>query len=430
MRSTRSVGTQALAALVAGVVIGAGMASLPNPPRTFVESIAGITGTLWINAILMTIVPLVVSKVIIVLASGANTDLVRRAGVRAAGLMIALLLVPGAISAIVMPPVFARMPVDPAITETLRAKSAAAATPSTANTSFESWITSLIPTNALKAAADGAMLPLLVFTIVFSLALGRLAVDRRDPIVRFFAAVDDTMTIVLSWVVAAAPIGVFALALGMMLQLGVSIVSAILFYVVVASLAQVVFTGALYPLVGLAGCCTPRDFARAAASAQVMAFSTHSSLASLPALLEGAGAVLRVPSAVSGVVLPLAVAMFKYASPIWFLTVVCFVARLYGLPLDAPRLVQTVLVAVLASFTVGGVPSGSVYVVLPVMMAAGLPTESIGMLLAVDPIPNAFRTTANVTADMALAALVGLRRGFTRIEADPKTSHETRMLAD
>jgi Na+/H+-dicarboxylate symporter len=429
MRSTRSVGTQALAALVAGVIIGTGMANLPNPPRKFVESIAGIAGTLWINAILMTIVPLVVSKVIIVLASGANTDLVRRAGGRAAALMIVLLLIPGAISGAVMPPVFARMPVDPAITETLRARSAGTATPAPPPMSFESWITSLVPTNALKAAADGAMLPLLVFTIVFSLALGRLTVDRRQPLVRFFAAVDDTMTVVLSWIVAAAPIGVFALALGMMLQLGVSIVSAVLFYVVVASVAQVAFALALYPIVSLVGCCRTRDFARAAAPAQVMAFSTHSSLASLPALLEGAAAVLRLPSAVSGVVLPLAVAMFKYASPIWFLTVVCFVARLYGVQLDAPRLFQTVLVAVLASFTVGGVPSGSVYVVLPVMMAAGLPAESIGMLLAVDPIPNAFRTTANVTADMAVAALVGLRRGFTRMEAEQKTSDETRMSA-
>jgi proton glutamate symport protein len=407
MRRPSSLGTKALAALVAGMVIGTGLADLPPPARGFAESITGIVGTLWINGILMTIVPLVVAKVIIVFASGENTDLVRRAGGLAVGLMILLLVVPGAITAAVMHPIFARMPVDPAMTETLRSQVAAATAAVTPNISFASWVTSLVPTNALKAAADGAMLPLLVFTIVFGLALGRLTLDRREPVVRFFAAIDDTMSIVLAWVVGLAPVGIFALAVGMMLQLGVSIVSAILYYVVASSVALIVFTLALYAVVAAAAHCGTRTFARATAPAQVMAFSTHSSLASLPPMLEASESVLRVPPAVSRVVLPLAVAMFKYASPIWFLTVVCFVARLYDVPLDALRLLQTVLVAVLASFTVGGVPSGSVYVVLPVMMAAGLPAESIGMLLAVDPIPNAFRTVANVTADMTIATLVG-----------------------
>jgi Na+/H+-dicarboxylate symporter len=407
MRRPSSLGTKALAALVAGMVIGTGLADLPPPARGFAESITGIVGTLWINGILMTIVPLVVAKVIIVFASGENTDLVRRAGGLAVGLMILLLIVPGAITAAVMHPIFARMPVDPAMTETLRSQVAAATAAVTPNISFASWVTSLVPTNALKAAADGAMLPLLVFTIVFGLALGRLTLDRREPVVRFFAAIDDTVSIVLAWVVGLAPVGIFALAVGMMLQLGVSIVSAILYYVVASSVALIVFTLALYAVVAAAAHCGTRTFARATAPAQVMAFSTHSSLASLPPMLEASESVLRVPPAVSRVVLPLAVAMFKYASPIWFLTVVCFVARLYDVPLDALRLLQTVLVAVLASFTVGGVPSGSVYVVLPVMMAAGLPAESIGMLLAVDPIPNAFRTVANVTADMTIATLVG-----------------------
>jgi Na+/H+-dicarboxylate symporter len=106
-------------------------------------------------------------------------------------------------------------------------------------------------------------------------------------------------------------------------------------------------------------------------------------------------------------VLPLALAVFKYSGPIWFVVATYFVGRLYGVAIDPSRVVVIVLAAVVTSFAVGGVPSGAVVVVAPVLTAAGLPLEAIGLLLAVDPLPNAFRTVANVTGMMAVTALVG-----------------------
>jgi len=107
----------------------------------------------------------------------------------------------------------------------------------------------------------------------------------------------------------------------------------------------------------------------------------------------------------TGFVLPMALAVFKYSGPAWFVIVACFIGRLYGMAIDPSRLVAVVVVSVITSFAIGGVPSGAAVVVAPVLAAAGLPAEAMGMLLAVDPIPNAFRTVANVTGMLAVTVL-------------------------
>ena len=108
--------------------------------------------------------------------------------------------------------------------------------------------------------------------------------------------------------------------------------------------------------------------------------------------------------------LPLSLAVFKYSGPVWFIVVACFVGRLYDIPIEPARFAGIVLTAVMTSFAVGGVPSGAVVVAAPVLTAAGLPVEAIGLLLAVDPLPNAFRTVANVTGMLAVTVLADDRR--------------------
>jgi Na+/H+-dicarboxylate symporter len=150
---------------------------------------------------------------------------------------------------------------------------------------------------------------------------------------------------------------------------------------------------------------SPRRFARAAAPAQIVAFGTHSSMASFPAMLEGAETRLGLSQTATGFVLPLALAVFKYSGPIWFVVVTYFVGRLYGVAIDPARAVAIVVASVATSFAVGAVPSGAALVVAPVLLTAGLPVEAMGLLLAVDPIPNGFRTVANVTGMLAVAVL-------------------------
>jgi Na+/H+-dicarboxylate symporter len=309
-----------------------------------------------------------------------------------------------------MPAVFARLPIDPAASAALRAGVPAAGA-AAESVPASQWITALVPANAMRAAADGAIVPVLVFTVAFALGLRRVARALRDPLVDLFKAVDAAITVLLHWIVGLSPYGVFALGLGLAVRVGAGIVTALAYYVVVSSAAMVAVTAALYVAVWIGAGVPPGRFARAAAPAQVVAFGTHSSMASLPAMLEGAEQRLGLSKTATGFVLPMSLAVFKYSGPVWFVVVTFFIGRLYDVAIDPSRVLAVVVAAVVTSFAIGGVPSGAAVVVAPVLAAAGLPVEAMGVLLAVDPIPNAFRTVANVTGMLAVTVLADGRRG-------------------
>lgn len=407
-RKGLSIGTQAFIGLVAGLAAGAGIAAGGGETLRAIGSAVELVGTLWINAILMTIIPLVVSKLVVSIAGADNASAVGRAGWHALALFVGLLTATAAAAILVVPPIFAWLPIDPAASASLRA-GVAAAVPSVPPTVAQTLV-ALVPVNAVKAAADGAIVPLLVFTVAFAFGARRIQPVLRDQLVAVFRGVDAAITVLLHWIVACAPYGVFALGVGLAIRVGVSIVTAFVYYVAVSSSALVLATAVLYLVVFIGAGVSPRRFAWAAAPAQVVAFGTHSSMASLPAMIEGAEARLGLSQTATGFVLPLALAVFKYSGPVWFIVVSFFVGRLYGIPIEASRYVPIVLTAVVTSFAVGAVPSGAVVVVAPVLAAAGLPPEAIGLLLAVDPLPNGFRTAANVTGMLAVTTLADGRK--------------------
>lgn len=411
-----SVGTRALVGLAAGLAVGFAITAAARPALVEVGAAVEVVGRLWINAILMTILPLVIAKLVVSIAGHDDQGAIAQSGWRAALLFLVLLASTATLTAAVMPAIFARLPIDAAASAALRA-SISATIPAGSTTTSE-WVLALVPTNAIRAAADGAIVPLLVFTVAFALGASRIPAPLRTPLVAFFRAIDASITILLQWIVNLSPYGVFALGVGLATRVGGGIVSALGYYIVVSSIAFIVFTALLYVVVFVGAGVSPRRFASAAAPAQTVAFGTHSSMASLPAMLEGTERRLGLSHTATGFVLPLSLAVFKYSSPIWFIVATYFIGRLYGVAIDQARVVPIVLTAVMTSFAVGGVPSGAAVVVAPVLTAAGLPAEAIGMLLAVDPIPNAFRTVANVTGMMAVAVLAD-RKVRDQQQAEP-----------
>jgi len=397
------VGNKALIGLAAGLAVGAGLAASGLPALVSAGSAADVIGALWINAILMTIIPLVVSKIVVSIAGTDDAKTIGRAGWRALVWFFVLLTATAALAIVVMPSVFAILPIDPAAAASLRAGASAAAP--AAAPSMGQTILALVPTNAIKAAADGLIVPLLIFSVAFALGASRIEPALRDTLVAFFRAIDAAITVLLHWIISCAPYGVFALGVGLAIRVGVGIVGALAYYVVVSTVAIVAVTAALYVLVWAMARVPLRQFFQAAAPAQVVAFGTHSSMAALPAMLEGAETRLGLSQTATGFVLPLSLAVFKYSGPIWFVVVTYFVGRLYDVAIDPSRAFAIVLAAVITSFAVGGVPSGAAVIVAPVLAAAGLPVEAMGVLLAVDPIPNAIRTVANVTGMLAVSVL-------------------------
>jgi Na+/H+-dicarboxylate symporter len=271
---------------------------------------------------------------------------------------------------------------------------------------FGSWLVSLIPSNPIAAAANGSMVQLILFTLFFALAVARISPEGRASVVGFFQALGDAMLALVRWVVLVAPIGVFALVLPLAARAGATFVGAIGFYIVAYSVACLVVSLLCYPVVAIVGRIPIARFAKAALPAQLIAFSSSSSIASLPALVESAERGLDLPQRVTGFVLPLAVSLFKLAGPVSWTIGALFVGWFYGVSLHARELATIAFAAVFLAFAVPGIPRGAFIMLTPLFVTIGLPPEGIGILIAVDAIPDTFATVLNVTGDLAATALV------------------------
>jgi Na+/H+-dicarboxylate symporter len=404
----RSSATRALIGLALGLLVGIAIAISGSPAAQSAAKALEPVGTIWVNAIRMTIVPLVASLLISTLASTERVSAVGKMGVRAVMIFVAMLTGVAIIGAVLGPPLMANVHIDPAAAASLRETAAASKQPELPT--FASWVVSLVPSNPIKAAADGAMLPVIVFAVVFALALGRLTPELRVPMVAFFRGLADAMLVIVQWVLAAAPIGVFALTVTLALHIGVSVAGAVLVYLLVHCGLLVVCGSLFYLVVRVFGGVPLGRFARAVLPAQVVAISTRSSVAALPANIDGAERVLRIPPAVAGFGLPFGVSLLRVNTPTSWIVSGIFVGQLYGVPLSMSGVITIGLATLLMSFSVPGIPSGGLFILAPLFVAVGLPVEGIGILIALDAIPDVFKTAVNVTGHLTSTIL--LARGY------------------
>jgi Na+/H+-dicarboxylate symporter len=402
-------GTRVLIALVAGLAGGIAIAISQSARLLGVADAVAPIGTLWVNAIRMTVIPLVVSLLITGVASVSDISTIGRMGGRTLAVFLAMLTGGTAVGIPLAIAVFSGLSQRVTVRPALPPGAAEAATSVAAgdtSVGFSSWLTSLIPTNPVAAAASGAMLPLILFTLAFALAIGRTSPVARETLLGFFRALSEAMLVLVRGVVWLAPIGVFALMLPLGAHGGTGLVGALGFYVVAYSIACVLSTLLLYPLVASVGRIPVRDFARALLPAQLIAVSSSSSIASLPALVEGADQGLRLPKDVTAFILPLAVSMFKFAGPVSWPFGTLFVAWFYQIDLHAAQYLTIAFACIFVAFAAPGVPRGAFLMLAPLFLAIGLPVEGIGILMAVDALPDLFSTVLNVSGDLAAAALV------------------------
>ena len=395
-----------LIGLAAGALVGLSLAHwLPATAGTAV-AIAQPLGKLWLSGLQMTVVPLVLSLVILGVATASDAAASGRVARRAMVVFIALLSLFAAYAAIVAPLVLSMVPPSEALTATLRGTLPAAG--EVAAPGLTDWIGSVVPSNAIMAAAQGAMLPVVVFALFFGFALTRVQEDRRAQIIGFCHGIADTMIVIVRWMLLAAPIGVFALVLAVCAQAGIGVIGALAGYIALQCGMYLGATLICYVLVAVLARQSPLAFAKAILPAQVVAASTQSSLASLPAMVESARFRLGHPRAVAALVLPMAVTLFRITSPIQYIVAACFVAWAYGIDVNAVTLAAGAALAVVISLGSIGLPGQVSFMatVMPVTQSMGLPIEPLGLLLAVDTIPDVFATTGNVTGDLTATSIV------------------------
>ncbi|MEO8945517.1 MAG: dicarboxylate/amino acid:cation symporter [Gemmatimonadaceae bacterium] len=361
-------------------------------------------GTIWVKAISAVVVPLVVALLITSVASLAGARTVGRIGFRVLIVFLALLVAGAAVVALVTPWMLGALHVTRAANGMLGQVATAVTAPPPLG--FWGWIAELVPANPVAAAASGALLPLVVFTVAFAVALTRVPADSRVHVMGFFRGVADVMLEVVRWILWIAPLGVFGLAYALGARTGLGSTQVVLALLVLVAGACLVYICALYALAVIVARVPLMHFARSIAPAQVVAFSSRSSLAALPAMIEAGKERLAMPASITGFVLPLAVSTFKLGATIAITTSTLFLARLYGVPITSAQIIAIAVSAVLLSFSIPGIPAGVLLIMVPVLTSVGIPAEGIGILLAIDVVPDMFRTLTNVTADMVAAAIV------------------------
>lgn len=402
-----SAPARVLIALAAGAILGLLLALWDHATAVRVADMVQPFGRLWLNALQMTVVPLVAALVVVGVNSASDAAASGRTARRAIAVFIVLLLVAGGFTALVAPAALAILPRDASLLESLRA---AFSGPGTAPppVGIGDWLVGVIPSNAIAAAAATAMLPLVVFSLFFGFALSRIDGERKLRMLEIVQAIIDIMVVIVRWVLWTAPAGVFALMFAVCARVGLDMLTALGWYIVLLCCLHLAVTSLMYIVIALAGNEPVRRFAVAILPAQTIALSTQSSLASLPAMVESARARLGYPLAVASLVLPMAVSLFRLTSPVQYMTVAAFVAWIYGIDLSAGQLVAGAALAAVISMGSVGLPGQVSFMAtnMPVTQAMGLPTEPLGILLAVDTVPDMFATLGNVTADLTATSVV------------------------
>ena len=401
-----------LIGLVLGLVLGMVIAGTAVPWLQRLPGIVEPVSALFINAIRMTVIPLIVSGLIVGIASARDARAIGRLSARALLWFFIGLFAAVTFSAALAFPLLARLHIDPAIAAALRADAAGTAKTAAETArqlpSASQWIVDLVPVNVFKALAEGSILPLIFFALAFGLALTKVEIGRQQTIVRFLHGVSDAMLILVQWVLRFAPFGVFALAVPLGARMGLQAAGALIYYIVLLSLIAGAFdVVVLYPGAVLIGRVPLRKFLRASAPAFAVAFSSRSSLAALPAAIEGAKTELGLPNEIHGFVLSLAASMFRVGGAMAEVVAAAFIARLYGVDLLLPQIITISITVIFTSLTIPGIPAGAIIVMAPVLAAAGVPVEGIGVLMAVDTIPDMFRTSANVVGWLAVGTILG-----------------------
>jgi Na+/H+-dicarboxylate symporter len=416
--------TRILLALIAGLIVGALFAGYAPETGLAVADWAQPIGQAWLNGLQMTIVPLVVALLITGVTATAEAAQAGRLAARAIALYVTVLFLSAA-SAAVLTPLFLQIaPLPQESAASLRAALAGAEQIGPVPPLGE-FLAAIVPANIVKAAADNAFLSLIIFALVFAFAITRVGEEARTMLTRFFVAIRDVMLVVIDWVLWIGPLGVFALALVVGAKAGTGAFGALAHYILIVAGVGLVVTLFAYPVAVIGGRVRLARYARAALPSQAVALSTQSSLATLPVMVEGAGA-LGVPVAVSGVTLPLAVAIFRATGPAMNFAVAIYVATWFGVPLSPATLAVGVVVATLTSLGSVSLPGTVSYVsaIAPVASTIGAPVAPLGLLVAVETLPDIMRTVGNVTWDLATATWLARGAGeMPRDDADAMLAH-------
>jgi DAACS family dicarboxylate/amino acid:cation (Na+ or H+) symporter len=405
--------TRILVGLVAGAVLGVGAnfvfggtAMLGRAIDLFTDPI----GRLWLNALIMIVIPLVVSTLALGVAGLGSVARVGRIGAITLVTFLSLTLTAGAIGLLLVNVVRPGSRLDPAIRtglmETYRGQSDQAMGIAQGGFSMD-LLVNIVPRNPVRAAADFNMLAIIFFSLMVGVALTRLPREQAQPLVEVLESIAHVSVAIIDLVMVVAPVAVACLIFSVTARFGLDLLASLARYVVTVVTGLALFMVVVYPLflTGLARR-RPGDFFREAWIVIMTAFSTSSSNATLPTTLRVAEERLGVPNEVAGFVVPLGATMNMNGTALFEGVTVLFVAQVFGVQLSLNQQILVVLMSVVVAIGTAGVPGGSIPLLMIVLGMVGAPMQGIAIVLGVDRILDMCRTTVNVTGDLVTATVV------------------------
>ncbi len=385
--------------LLAGLLFGILAAATGSPALLAVAEGVRPLGTLFVRGIQMVVIPLVVAVVFSGVARLGDIRKVGRMGLFSVGFFW-LTTIPAILIGMGFMTVALRF--SPEVTV---AGVEAVATPELPG--MVDFLLRLIPTNPFAAAAQGALLPLIVFTVLFAAAASTLETADRERLVDLADAVGGAFIKLVYWVLWTGPVGVFGLAAPVTAQTGWAMLQSLAVFVVTVIIGLVVFIALVYlPLVKLVGGMSPSRFLRGSVGTATVGFTTTSSVATLPVMLTESQENLDVSPPIANFTLSLGASINRAGSALFQGASVVFVASIFDVTVPSGAMLGAVVAVFFAAMTVAPVPSASIMTLAPALDAVGAPLAGLGVLLGVDRIPDMFRSATNMLGHMSAAVVV------------------------
>lgn len=409
----RPLHTRILVGLLLGATAGVLLNVTAGDSRALLWVVANVAeplGRVWLNGLIMVVIPLIVSTVALGVAGLGSLAHVGRIGTVTLVTFLALTACATALGLVAVNVVRPGEGLDPAVTarlmEAYRGEAEGAMGLARGALSVDTFV-QMVPRNPIAAAANGEMLAVIVFALMLGIGLTMVGADRAKPLVAVLDSIAEVMVAIIGLVMRIAPLAVFALIFSVTARFGFDVLLNLLKYVVTVIGALVVFTIVVYPFViRFIARRDPVEFFRKAAVVVITAFSTSSSNATLPTTLRVTEEELGIPANVTGFVVPLGATMNMNGTALFEGVTVLFLAQVFGVPLTAWQQIVVLLMSVVTAIGVAGVPGGSIPLVMMVLGMVGVPVEGIAIVLGTDRLLDMCRTAVNVAGDVVTAAVV------------------------
>ncbi|MEX2663530.1 MAG: dicarboxylate/amino acid:cation symporter [Vicinamibacterales bacterium] len=412
-----------LIGLLAGAVVGVILNLTVGPTRLegVVSNVTEPLGRIWLNALIMVVIPLIISTLALGVAGLGSVAKLGRIGLVTLLSFLGLTTIAVTLGLFAVNTIRPGTGLDPQVRDRLMAtysdQSAGAMGLAKGALGVHTFV-NIVPRNPVQAAANGEMLAVIFFALMVGIALTTLTEEKAGPLLRFLDSLAHVTIAIIGIVMKFAPYAVFALIFGVTARFGFDLLLNLLWYVltVVGSLA--VFLVLVYSVIlRLVARRSPMEFFRKARIVMLTAFSTSSSNATLPTTLRVTEEELHVPRQIAGFVIPLGATMNMNGTALFEGITVLFIAQVFGMDLSLGQQLIVIIMSVVTAIGVAGVPGGSIPLLMMVLAMVGVPMEGIAIVLGVDRILDMCRTTVNVTGDMVTATIVDRFEG--RIPAAP-----------